>query len=950
MRKKKKSLHVAYCQTCDNNSDFQISDDLSKDLESRFYNYFDFGYRQSFFNNFLGDSVDFLIKEVNIVEKCIDVFFCSKTGTYRSAHDFGDVSPSTNANREELPNEELPEEELLDEELPDEELPDEELPDEELPNEELPDEELPDEELPDEELPDEELPEKEVPNEELPEKEVPNEELPDEELPEEEVPTDFGYLWVQCEECYGMNYRKYFFETSLYVCEFCDCHVKLPSSLRIELSIDTGTWLPLDHLNQDDMDAKPDLDPSMWDPSSFGGAQNGDVTIETYSNNSIDSIDSNNSIDRNNSINLSDNKKPLRGFYEQQREVEFFQETGSDNDQKNSDRNPDNDEKNLDKNPVQHSSNGGSHSTSIGSNSFCNNNNISDFHSQGMHKTSHFERLAYIVENSNNKADSYNVPSIDSDSGGGFDTHTGSEESSRIRDKGYMPDNLPSVRDPLNVCPPQDEDTSNDICVRDPSNSEGVDGHGSGDISAHREGPAVKASQDSVGYADLPDSSLCGENILFDFLDPKLSEAASPVLSKENCGLHIHPSGLRIRPIRLLAGSDMLRNRMSILLDPHSLLLGNPRGSGSPLKEEKEEKVISESDSESDSDSESESDHKSDDKEEKEFDSFLCIPFFIKNQELDLDSPCIPLIPTFISTKKTEKRTTDTRKGGDEWKKEWYLDEVKVASHHVNWWRQCKEEGTYDWYSDKVKNACQQLAEVDWWRHWNEEDWDKVKKILEEIEFVVEIEEEVEPKPYVTRTFYDQDQTGLSEAIQTGFGELNGIPVALGVMEFEFIGGSMGHTVGERITRLIEYAGRLELPLIIVCASGGARLYEGAFSLMQMAKISSALHYFEKNNKKPFYISMLASPTTGGVTASFGMLGDIVISEPDAYIAFAGKRVIEETLKIEVPEGSQVAEVAFEKGLLDPIIPREMLKSVLSELLQLHNFLPLTPKIKGLLN
>nr|YP_010006642.1 AccD [Passiflora candollei]QNR05409.1 AccD [Passiflora candollei] len=913
MRKKKeKRSYVASCQTCDNNSDFQISDDLYRDLESRFYNYFNFGYRQSFFNNFLGDSVDFLINKVNIVEKCIDVFFCSETGTYRSAHDFGDVSPSTNANREEVPNEEVP--------------------DEEVPNEEVPDEEVPNEEIPDEEVPNEEIPDEEVPNEEIPDEEVPNEEIPD-----EEVPKDFGYLWVQCEECYGMNYRKYFFATSLYVCEFCDCHVKLPSSLRIELSIDTGTWLPLDDLNQD-IDAKPDLDPWTWDPTSYGGAQNPKNFLSTGSKdcNSIDFV----------SQNKSQNKNIGEFFYDKSRRLE---EPSSNLEEPSLH----NDEKNLDKNPVLFSSNRGNPYYSFQSNkgnpyysfqsnSCDNNNNVRDFGSEGMHKNSHFERLGYIVENSNNEADGYNVPSIATDMECAFLTPNANEGVGHIRDTGYMPVNVGSG-DVLR----QDGSTSNIAWAGDPSITEGVDRHGFVDNSADREGPGVKTSQHCAGYVDLPDSSLCGEDILFDFLDQKLSEGTSTVLSKENCGLHIHPSGLPIRPIRLLAGSDMLHNRMSILLDPHSLLLGNPRGSGSPLIKEK---VISDSDSDSESDSESESDHKSDDKEEKEFDSFLCIPFFIKNQELDLDSPCIPLIPTFISTKKTEKRTTDTRKGGDEWKKEWYSDEVKAASHHVNWWRQCKEEGTYDWYSDKVKNACQQLAEVDWWRHWNEEDWDKVKKLLEEIEFVVEIEEEVEPKPYVTRTFSDQDQTGLSEAIQTGFGELNGIPVALGVMEFEFIGGSMGHTVGERITRLIEYASRLELPLIIVCASGGARLYEGAFSLMQMAKISSALHYFEKNNKNPFYISMLASPTTGGVTASFGMLGDIVISEPDAYIAFAGKRVIEETLKIEVPEGSQVAEVAFEKGLLDPIIPREMLKGVLSELLQLHNFLPLTPKIKGLLS
>nr|WRH31495.1 acetyl-CoA carboxylase carboxyltransferase beta subunit [Brasiliopuntia brasiliensis] len=193
--------------------------------------------------------------------------------------------------------------------------------------------------------------------------------------------------------------------------------------------------------------------------------------------------------------------------------------------------------------------------------------------------------------------------------------------------------------------------------------------------------------------------------------------------------------------------------------------------------------------------------------------------------------------------------------------------------------------------------------------------------------------------------YYDsyQDETGLPEAIQTGIGELNGIPLAIGVMDFGFIGGSMGAVVGEKITRLIEYATKNSLPLIIVCASGGARMQEGIVSLMQMAKISSALYdyHYKPVEKKLLYISILASPTSGGVTASFGMLGDIIIAEPDAEIAFAGKRVIEEVLKKEVPEGAQTTENLFEKGLFDPVLPRNLLKSALSELLELHGFFPL---------
>nr|URF21337.1 acetyl-CoA carboxylase beta subunit [Salvia splendens] len=188
-----------------------------------------------------------------------------------------------------------------------------------------------------------------------------------------------------------------------------------------------------------------------------------------------------------------------------------------------------------------------------------------------------------------------------------------------------------------------------------------------------------------------------------------------------------------------------------------------------------------------------------------------------------------------------------------------------------------------------------------------------------------------------------QRKTGLTEAVQTGIGQLNGIPVAIGVMDFQFMGGSMGCVVGEKITRLIEYATNQFRPLIIVCASGGARMQEGSLSLMQMAKISSALYDYQ-SNKKLLYVSILTSPTTGGVTASFGMLGDIIIAEPNSYIAFAGKRVIEQTLNKTVPEGSQAAEYLFQKGLFDLIVPRNLLKSVLSELFKLHAFFPLNFK------
>nr|YP_010759613.1 acetyl-CoA carboxylase subunit beta [Saxifraga damingshanensis]WEY04814.1 acetyl-CoA carboxylase subunit beta [Saxifraga damingshanensis] len=214
---------------------------------------------------------------------------------------------------------------------------------------------------------------------------------------------------------------------------------------------------------------------------------------------------------------------------------------------------------------------------------------------------------------------------------------------------------------------------------------------------------------------------------------------------------------------------------------------------------------------------------------------------------------------------------------------------------------------------------------------WDPLDQDMVS--LDPIEF------HSEEEPYKERIDSYQRKTGLTEAVQTGTGQLNGIPIAIGVMDFQFMGGSMGSVVGEKITRLVEYATNKFLPLILVCASGGARMQEGSLSLMQMAKISSALYDYQ-SNKKLFYISILTSPTTGGVTASFGMLGDIIIAEPNAYIAFAGKRVIEQTLNKTVPEGSQAAEYLFHKGLFDPIVPRNLLKGVLNELFQLHAFFP----------
>ncbi|MBO0348047.1 acetyl-CoA carboxylase, carboxyltransferase subunit beta [Phormidium pseudopriestleyi FRX01] len=189
-------------------------------------------------------------------------------------------------------------------------------------------------------------------------------------------------------------------------------------------------------------------------------------------------------------------------------------------------------------------------------------------------------------------------------------------------------------------------------------------------------------------------------------------------------------------------------------------------------------------------------------------------------------------------------------------------------------------------------------------------------------------------KSYSDRLREYQEKTGCLDAVKTGLGKLDGLPVALGVMEFKFMGGSMGSVVGEKLTRLIERATRERLPLIIVCASGGARMQEGMLSLMQMAKISGALERHRDN--KLLYIPILTHPTTGGVTASFAMLGDIIIAEPKATIGFAGRRVIEQTLREKLPEDFQSAEDLLLHGFVDAIVPRTLIKKTLAQLICLH--------------
>jgi acetyl-CoA carboxylase carboxyl transferase subunit beta len=182
----------------------------------------------------------------------------------------------------------------------------------------------------------------------------------------------------------------------------------------------------------------------------------------------------------------------------------------------------------------------------------------------------------------------------------------------------------------------------------------------------------------------------------------------------------------------------------------------------------------------------------------------------------------------------------------------------------------------------------------------------------------------VDLKPYSSRLRQAQEDTGLSDAVINARGKLLGRPVIASVMEYAFIGGSMGAVVGEAITRAVERALEARTPLIIVSASGGARMMEGVISLMQLAKISAALARLDKARVP--YISLLTDPTTGGVTASFAMLGDLNIAEPGALIGFAGPRVIEQTIRQKLPPGFQRSEFLLEHGMLDAVVPRKQLK------------------------
>ena len=190
----------------------------------------------------------------------------------------------------------------------------------------------------------------------------------------------------------------------------------------------------------------------------------------------------------------------------------------------------------------------------------------------------------------------------------------------------------------------------------------------------------------------------------------------------------------------------------------------------------------------------------------------------------------------------------------------------------------------------------------------------------------------VDKKTYAAKLAGDKEKSGLTEGIVCGFGEIGGHPLALGVMDFHFRGGTMGSVVGERIVLLLEAARTRRVPCVIFTASGGARMEEGMFALMQMAKTTAAVARFIEDGN--FFVTVLTDPTTGGVSASFAFESDVIIAEPKAMIGFAGRRVIEQTIRQKLPDQFQTAEFLLEKGHIDMVVDRHELKATLVRLLE----------------
>lgn len=263
------------------------------------------------------------------------------------------------------------------------------------------------------------------------------------------------------------------------------------------------------------------------------------------------------------------------------------------------------------------------------------------------------------------------------------------------------------------------------------------------------------------------------------------------------------------------------------------------------------------------------------------------------------------------------------------------LEEQKPAIPNGMWVKcECCGKAVYKKDLEKHLMVCPDCG-----KHFRMSALDRINSLLDEGSFIQYDKTMTSLNPlefpdYDKKLLKLNEQTGLNEAVVTGRGKINGEELIIGVMDSHFMMGSMGSVVGEKVTRAIERATSRRLPVVIFTTSGGARMQEGMFSLMQMAKVSAALA--KHNEEGLLYIPVLTDPTTGGVTASFAMLGDIILAEPGTLIGFAGKRVIEQTIKQSLPEGFQTAEFLLEHGFIDAVVPREKLKETLAQLLSMH--------------
>ena len=248
--------------------------------------------------------------------------------------------------------------------------------------------------------------------------------------------------------------------------------------------------------------------------------------------------------------------------------------------------------------------------------------------------------------------------------------------------------------------------------------------------------------------------------------------------------------------------------------------------------------------------------------------------------------------------------------------------------------RKCSSCGKIIYEEDIRKNyhCCPECG-----RNFRVDPWTRIQMVLdehsfEEWDYDLKVKNPLDFPGYEEKMQLLKEKTGLQDAVVTGKGKIYGVETAFGVMSPNFMMGSMGIVVGEKITRMVERAAEERLPVILYCCSGGARMQEGIFSLMQMAKVSQALKRFDEAGL--LYVPVLTDPTTGGVTASFAMLGDVILAEPGATIGFAGERVIAKTLGQKLPEGFQSAEFLQKHGFIDRVVKREKMRVVLRVLLE----------------